>query len=257
MTFAWGGVHTIASMAGWIERYRAGDRVRVWTEMTSLGPAAREDAAWAEAVDVTRETMQRARANVERLAELLPEKGYRFHKDPEMPVYAPPAPGVVAELDGLEERIGRLPLALRCWFEEVGQANFVGEHPAWRYEYADPLVVTAPTDYVLSEYEDWEEADRDSEWDRGPFVVDLAPDYLHKADVSGGSPYGMAVPNEGVDGPFLEEGHKTTFVNYLRICFRWGGFPGWDAKIRRRSWASPPSPPPPLLAELAEALLPI
>ena len=132
--------------------------------------------------------------------------------------------------------------------------NLVGKHPEWDYDYADPLVVMAPPDYIRSEYESWQD-DRGTEWDRGAFVVDLAPDYLHKANVSGGAPYAMAVPNEGVDGLFLWERHQTTFVNYVRICFSWGGFPGWDAPLD--GWAKPPDVPPALLAELAQSLLPV
>jgi hypothetical protein len=245
---------TIAGVDHWLERYHAGDRVQVWTEMTSLGPTVRDVDSFADAVEVAQETMRRARANVERLLELLPERGYEFEES-ELPVFTPPSGETATELDRLEERIGRLPLALRCWFEEVGQVNLIGQHPEWDYDYADPLVVMAPPEYVLSEYEAWE-ADRGADWDRGEFEVDIAPDYLHKADVSGGPPYSVAVPNEGADGLLLWERHQTTFANYLRICFRWGGFPGWD-RGSLDGWAKPPTPPPSLLTELAESLLPI
>lgn len=46
---------------------------------------------------------------------------------------------------------------------------------------------------------------------------------------------------------FYEE-HQTTFVRYLRECFRWGGFPGW-ARIEAR--------PDDDLAYLTEGLRPI
>jgi hypothetical protein len=70
-------------------------------------------------------------------------------------VFTPPPPDIGNQLDRLEEAIGTLPLSLRCWYEEVGQVNLVGSHPDWHYDYADPLVVEAPVDYVLSEYENW------------------------------------------------------------------------------------------------------
>jgi hypothetical protein len=232
-------------MSRWLERYRAGDRVRVWTEMSSLGADVRLNESWADAVEVTRETMRRARTNVERLVELLPAKGYRFSDDADVQAFVPPPADIVVQLDRLEARVGRLPFALRCWFEEVGLVNLIGRHPTWKYDYTDPLVIEAPVDFVESEYEQWE-ADRGTAWDRGAFVIDLAPDYLHKANVSGGAPYSMAVGNEGIDGLFLWEPHQTTFVNYLRICFRWGGFPG----LRGYS-------PPPELERLTRDLLPI
>ncbi len=113
----------------------------------------------------------------------------------------------------------------------------------------------APIHYILSEYDSWQ-ADRGTEWDRNAFVLDLAPDYLHKAEISGGPPYGLLVPNDGIDGLLLGERHQTTFVNYLRICFGWGGFPGWYIG-ERPDWAMPPPHPPDLITDLAESLLPI
>lgn len=239
-------------MAHWRDRYNRGDRVGVWTEMTSLGPDLPAD-DMPEAFVVVRETMRRVRKNVARLAELLPAIGYIF--DADGPVFEPPPANIELQLDGLEARVGRLPLALRSWYEEVGRVNFVGRHPQWGYEYHDPLVVDAPVDFVLSEYGEWDEA-RGTVWDQGPFTIDLAPDYLHKANVSGGPPYGMVVPNRGVDGLLLWEPHQTTFVNYLRIAFSWGGCPGWS-RGQLDAWAGPAETVPPQLAEVARELLPI
>jgi hypothetical protein len=44
----------------------------------------------------------------------------------------------------------------------------MGSHPSWEFEYTDPLVVEAPVEYVLSEFDAWNE-DRGTEWDRGAF----------------------------------------------------------------------------------------
>ena len=63
-------------------------------------------------------------------------------------------------------------------------------------------MVEAPVDFILSEFEEWEE-DRDTECDQGPvFEVPMAPDYLHKADVSGGAPYSLAVATPASMGGF-------------------------------------------------------
>jgi hypothetical protein len=80
-------------------------------------------------------------------------------------------------------------------------------------------VVDAPPEYIDSEY-DWQH-DEGLITPERPFQVPFAPDYLHKADISGGLPYGIAVPNAGVDGLVLGDIHQTTFTNYLRIAFRW------------------------------------
>jgi hypothetical protein len=221
--------------------------------LTGLGAELRGTPAWPDAVAVVRDTMRRARENVRRLSIMLPKRGYVF-ADPDG-VLVPPPFDIVAQLDRLEAVAGMLPLSLRCWYEEVGQVNLTGEHPDWSHQFPDPLVVEAPVEYLLLEHETWA-ADRGTEWDRGAFTIDLAPDALHKSDVSGGPPYSMVVPNTGVDGLLRWENHQTTFVNYLRICFRFGGFPGWD--ITQLDDAQRPSTLcPPMIAELAAELLPI
>jgi hypothetical protein len=108
---------------------------------------------------------------------------------------------------------------------------------------------------VLDQFDDWT-ADQGTEWAAGPFTIDLAPDWLHKANVSGGSPYGVAIPNDGVDALLLFEPHLTTFVNYLRIAFRWAGMPGWN-RPTTPTWVAPPTPPPAELRDIAARLLPL
>ena len=66
----------------------------------------------------------------------------------------------------------------------------------------------------------------------GDGLVTIAPDDLHKADTSGGDPYQMAIPDLRADGELLNERHQLFFVDYLRLCFRFGGFPGYDGLDR-------------------------
>lgn len=242
-------------MTSWLERYLEGEHEQVWAEMTRLGADLRSDAErLAEATAVATETMARARANVEMLVQLLPGIGYVFDAAPGFPVLEPPSHDVDLRLDALEQRVGHLPLSLRSWYERVGRVNLTGRCGQWGVEYSDPLVVDAPFDYVLWEFEQWEQ-DRGTEWDPGPFTIDLAPDRLQKANVSGGA-YSMVLPNPGADGPFLSEPHHTTFVGYLRIAFRWGGAPGWDPSTSTGEMSAP-GPPPEGLLEIARALTPL
>jgi hypothetical protein len=157
-----------------------------------------------------------------------------------------------------ETMIGLMPLALRAWFEEVGQVDLNGTHPEWSFEYPDPLVVQAPVEFIRSEYEEWS-FDRVTEWDHGStFEVPVAPDYLHKANVSGGAPYGLTAPNPGADGLLLWKPHQTTFVNYLHIAFAMGGMPGWQREpALLEAWASPREAPPAWLLDLGRSLLPL
>lgn len=75
--------------------------------------------------------------------------------------------------------------------------NLVGHHPGWDYDLTDPLVVDAPIDYVLSELED-RRTDENGDGDR--FLIDLAPDFWYKADVSGGAPTRSQYPTAASTG---------------------------------------------------------
>ena len=58
-----------------------------------------------------------------------------------------------------------------------------------------------------------------------PYCVPVAPDAYHKQNVSGGMWYNLSVPAVTDDPPLNDERHRTTFVGYLELALRWGGFP--------------------------------
>jgi hypothetical protein len=83
----------------------------------------------------------------------------------------------------------------------------------------------------------------------------LAPDYLHKAQVSGGEPYGIELPEAGADAPWRNDDLHAgaTFVTYLRSALLdWAGFPGWARPAP--DFARPQQPFPDELTRLATAL---
>jgi hypothetical protein len=68
-------------------------------------------------------------------------------------------------------------------------------------------------------------------WNRDPSLA-LSPDNAFKYGFGGSGAYSIRLPCKAFDAPLLFERHHTTFVNYLRICFRWGGFPGLESENR-------------------------
>jgi hypothetical protein len=141
---------------------------------------------------------------------------------------------VLERIAKLEALAGPIPLSLRAWYETVGAVNLVGTAPEpWHLdEQADPLYVY-PIEDALAEYAEWKVAHTawvagDETYDPGPFRVPIAPDYLHKYHISGGMWYHIVLPNPAADAPLRAERHAAVFVEYLRICFRWGGLPGLD-----------------------------
>jgi hypothetical protein len=127
----------------------------------------------------------------------------------------------------LEVEAGPLPISLVSFWNVVGAVDLVGMHPEWP-DGLDPLVVHPPIG-VLSSIYDYIREDEDS-----PMFGDLAPDDLHKDNISGGDPYGVELPNPLADFLFKNERHGLLFVPYLRLAIlEWGGFPGLDGESVR------------------------
>ena len=214
-------------MGRWLDRYLDGDCLETWVNLYGYGKQCREDPEfeeWDDVVAVVRETMRRARRNVERLVELLPPAGWQF-RDPKN-VHVPPLEGIETDLDALEGEIGRLPLSLRFWLEEVGTVSLAGTHEHWGHGLLDYLQVETSVLVIRREHSEWLGATGRG-W-RLPFRISVAPDYLHKHGVGGGTSYSLTAPDDDLDGFLWNEYHQTTFVNYLRIAFQWGGLLGWD-----------------------------
>jgi hypothetical protein len=255
-------------MATFLERYLAGEYEPVWAELLALGAQVRGALVYADALAVARETMRRARHNIEVLIPRFEAVGYhlgyawveerwRSFATGQPPAFAAPKADALERIVELETLAGPLPLALRAWYETVGAVNLVGAAPQqWHLdERADPLYVY-PIEDALAEYADWNAAHTtwaldktlDKSYDPGPFRVPIAPDYLHKYNISGGMWYHIVLPNPAVDAPLKAERHGVMFVEYLRICFRWGGLPGLDRF---------PTVPASALAVLTRELLPL
>ncbi len=264
----------------YLERYRNGDYQQVWTDLQALGPQVSEGALYEEAMAVARETMARARQNIGTIFERLQSLGYIFTW-PER-VFELPSASITAKIAELEQLVGPIPLSLRAWYESVGMVDFDGIHPILsppdaivssedeptlppRWVYSDPLVIY-PIDRLLEEYE--YRKLRLNLYDYGTmppktFPLDVSPGAIMKAGQAEGKPYHIRVPNPAADAPLEGEWHETTFVDYLRTCFRCGGFPGFDIEGFAQEYRDyivqnlGEQPPPDLLSTLADGLLPI
>ena len=232
-----------------LDWYKSGAHEDVWKELARAGPAVFEPPLAKEAEAVARETVRRARANVERLVERLGAAGWKFRFPMTGPptnycVYAPPRRDVDAKIRELESLCGPLPLSLRMWWRTVGTVCFMRQ-PVFEAPLPDPLVI-GPIEDVIRDAREWLDDER-RRGDEPVYRAPLAPDEMHKDEISGGAPYELELPNRSADGRLLNEWHDTTFVGYLREAFRWGGLPGYARSPARRSYA----------ADLARELLPL
>jgi hypothetical protein len=161
------------------------------------------------------------------IAARLAKLGFRFDHPEE--VVPGPERGAQGAIDRIETAVGSVPRALKLFWLRVGSVNFSGHHPSWRgCEYLDQLVVFPPSvaleelEQFLSDREERERADF-------PYSVPIAPDIFHKADVSGGPPYSLAVPATADDPPVLNAVPPATFLGHVERALAYGGFPGLAA----------------------------
>jgi hypothetical protein len=242
-----------------LERYLAGAHREIWAELGTLGASVRDDANAADALAVAYETMQRVETNVRTLVDRLTAMGYAFggpgsstavpqlsglfgalmqslvqsappRREPTSSAarpHVPPGPNAQREVASFEKRFGTLPLSLRAFYETVGQIDLTGRHPTLaplpNPVAPDPLVVYGLEEGAL-------EFDEEGDEQGAPVAITIAPDDLHKANMSGGGPYTMEFPNAGADGQLLGERHRLSFVDYLRLSFAFGGFPGYEGR---------------------------
>ncbi|MCW3014504.1 MAG: hypothetical protein JWO02_1596 [Solirubrobacterales bacterium] len=243
----------------WLSRYVAGEHETVWAEMVAVGADIVDRAdLLLEAEAVTDETMHRVRRNLDVLESRLRAAGYRFAADededwPHQP-REQPTDDALDIIESIEAKIrGRFPVSVRSFIANVGWVDFNGELPGWSPQYVDGLQVHTDLnglgDLLLDMIEHPYYEDDDGEL-AGKAHLELSADHLHKADISGGPPYGLAVPDASADGRWLYDSLHPAhgFVGYLRAVIADGGLPGW-----RRT---PGDTPPALLDKLVADLLP-
>lgn len=201
-------------MATFLERYQGGEYEQVWAELLTRGSAIRDEPLREDALAVARETMARARTNLETLIERLLARGYEF-EDPDV-VFIPPQSDVHEQIASLETLAGVIPLSLWTWYEVVGTVCFRGFHPDWS-DFMDGALVVDPLEYVLDECAVWKDDGAEEQ-----FQLPVA------TDPEGGLPSVIEVPNASIDAHMLQHVHNTTFVDYLRTSLRWGGFPQFE-----------------------------
>ena len=233
-----------------LKRYQQGEHQAVWAELRTYGPRLREVGVLEEATAVAHETMRRVRQNAEELVERLRRYDYAFRPASEGKTpLGTPGPEVHQQIARVEGLVGLLPVSLRVFYEVVGSIDLLGGHPDLDdIDYPDPLVVEPLGAMFDTAYPDWRQRKDRGEL-VGPFHLPIVPDDYHTANArtAAGHAYSVALPNSGVDAPILYEWHHTWFVDYLRTCFKWGGFPGCEDNSE---------PVPKMVHELAAGLQP-
>lgn len=193
---------------------------------------------------VLTETFERVAHNLDIIYSELKSINYLFKSEPEYnferPLHKPlPDTKILLEkLDNVVRPYGFVPLSLKFFYKIVGGVNFVWDYEKngdIMWEMADPIQISS-LDAVVGEVTDdyWQEYIQEYVDHEifGNAFLNLAADSLHKDNISGGPAYAMQITNEpSIDGNFMNEPNETTFINYLRICFEYCGFPGLTADV--------------------------
>jgi hypothetical protein len=221
-----------------VARYENGDHRGVWSD---LGAVAHLDGPWrAEAERVAALTMERVRRNALSLTAALIARGWPVSLEQALPG---PDPDVEDRLRELEQVTGSAaPPALAAYWRIVGTIDLV-PRGTWDAPFppgvpeelalADPLEIIDLTTAWFS-VEGWQAESGELHPEiAGPLELTIAADYLHKANISGGAPYSVWLPDAGADPLVRDEVHCLTFTDYLRRAFAGKGFLGLD---RQDEW---------------------
>lgn len=230
----------------YFRRYKDGDHAAVWAELISLGVDVRRANLLGDARSVAQATMERVAKNIDILIGRLNAHGYEFgvYPDGKLPavsfICVRPDATSLGHLEELEAMAGTIPLSLRAFWEVVGCVSFLGRSRKDWPQYSDPLWVDPPWSGIV-EYRDLREnAEAGYAVPDGfpkRFLCPIAPDVLHKDNVSGGGPHAINLPDEGADARFQNEWHNVYFVEYLRnAILEWGGFPGLSRSNPQKKW---------------------
>ncbi|MFJ7590031.1 hypothetical protein ACIQZO_22135 [Streptomyces sp. NPDC097617] len=246
---------TVKAPAGHlVERYRAGEHERVWEELLALDRKPPKALA-AQAEAVAMETMERVRCGVEAVVARLRAEAYPFHK--EARALVPPPLDALRSVKRLESLTGgrRLPLSLRAFYLVVGSVDLSGRADSFRHapdrhglkpkqgeivnvpekypfmylSHFDPLVIL-PLEEAVAEAETWARKERARVGMQAPLDLAISPGPSFKANPGDAQP--EPVDTVRLPGPYADvelrrgRGGAVPFVEHLRGCLAWGGFPG-------------------------------
>lgn len=243
----------------YLKRYQNGEH-KVWDELVTLAPEKVSSSDFhGECNAVAEAIMVRVRSNIDALRSTLISAGASIGA--EGTVWTPEA------LQLLTDKFGPLPISFEVFCRRIGsvaltpsktriaEKSFViglfeglGIFPKTEYQKPyygevtleadgislitlDPLRVEVFSATDLKLYLDEYETSYECE-DGDPFDLPLCADFLHKQDISGGTPYAVELPpptpEDKIDPIVQGYRYSLSFVNYLRHYFKWGGFPGLD-----------------------------
>jgi len=180
-----------------------------------------------EQINITLELMmRRVKENILILRSELPKLGYIFEQERNKNILCDNS---TEELCSFVSQFGFLSSSFIKFLEISEYVNLNGYFVKWKDEkkpHLDPLVVY-PSDELLSYAKWWVKSDSTIfiDKEKKPYVW-FSQDEYTKDKVSGGGGYGVHLTSQNsIDSTLANYGIDISFIDYLRLCFKWAGFP--------------------------------
>ena len=208
-----------------LEDYKNAENPRnFWNEFL-LSPNSKDN----EIVDQLLDSlMKQVKGNLEKLVYSLPEIGYVFANEQKTIINHDDIDHLVKVID----KYGHIPKSFLKFCTIIGSLDLRGYFPKWKNNKdipaLDPLLIL-PVNGIL-DYTKWHIKHNENifmDENNHPYLW-FSYDELVKDGISGDGGYGIKLGETGtqsIDGYVSNYGIELQFIDYLRLCIKWAGFP--------------------------------
>ena len=222
-----------------VERYtQLAERV-VWNEMIAQENVAMNRDDLAEIQQVMTIMIHRVKFNLQYIYQALQQYGFEFSDFAEHPKQTQPLifePNDITQplftLEAKYTEYGFFPLTILEFYKHIRQVDFRGFFPNRKCQAFLDAFMMVPIHQLIEQdgYHD-------------DYGVYLSPEAGFKENVSSNGLYGIELTtNQQIDSRFLgffddpavEKQEEILFIDYLRLCFKWAGFPGLEFAARNQ-----------------------
>lgn len=206
-----------------LENYKNAQSPRIFWNEFILSSNSIDDKVEDELVNYL---MKQVKTNLEKLEDLLPEIGYVFANEQKNIINH----NDINELIKVVNIYGIIPKSILKFYEIVGSVDLRGGFTKWKNNkdvpVLDPLLILPVSDIL--DYTKWHIKHNENiflDENSNPYLW-FSYDELTKDGISGDGGYGIELSSKSsIDGKFSNYGIELNFIDYLRLCFKWAGFP--------------------------------
>lgn len=215
-----------------IQYAKGGQEENVWEKIIQLGELALSEQYWSDVSQVMDECMERVLKNFVILKQELEGNGYIFENigglNLNYYIIKPNKEQInFSSLQNLmEEETGFIPFSLLFFYKKIDGVDFRGNFMDWDNPYfLDAIVI-----YSIDEFSKINDGATSFRVNgKLKYRVLFSPDEFSKEDFSGDIGYGLELSGtQRIDNNVIGFGKTLSFIEYLRLCFKWAGLVGLE-----------------------------